>query len=419
MKFTFLKKHFFSIFLVIILLVSFWILNHFLVDQIAYIYNQANIYEKEIQQNNQVTLKKEVLNGNEQDNYIVHLGYFGSFLAGTVGLLVSIITVIMLFITFKLEKDRVKMQRFEDRFFKLIEIHRENVNSMRIYHKQYENQKNKIIIISKSDESREILLAFREVNNNIKKINNIFECKKEREILNGEDQGSKAILSIYREMMSIYDLLDNKLFVLDELSKEEKLGVSFIILFFGFGKRSNNITRTYLNFISKKIDLESLRDFFNKNEVRKKISENAPINFKSVGGHQTRLGHYFRNLFFCVKEVHCNKFLSVTEKKEYMKYLRVQLNTYEQILLLANSLTVLGKDWEEYIVIYRLVKNIPFNMIPLDKFDINSHIINLCNKYEKDIKSFYNISSKNYAKNYFEFSKHDIEYTSRERPTIS
>lgn len=92
-----------------------------------------------------------------------------------------------------------------------------------------------------------------------------------------------------------------------------------------------------------------------------------------------------------------------------MKYLRVQLNTYEQILLLANSLTVLGKDWDEYIIIYKLIRNIPYNMLSKSQFDIEAHILSLCNTHKESIKLFYNEDFEKYAKNYFEYSKHKIK----------
>ena len=69
--------------------------------------------------NNSVDIiKNDVITAsNQQDNYIVHLGYIGNYLTGTVGLGISIITLLLIFITFHNEKRKIDSQRFEDHFF--------------------------------------------------------------------------------------------------------------------------------------------------------------------------------------------------------------------------------------------------------------------------------------------------------------
>lgn len=307
---------------------------------------------------------------NQQDSYIIHLGYLGSFLQGSIGLIVSVVIMFSVLLTFMIERNRISSQRLEDRFFKLLEIHRENVKGMRISHKG-------------------------------------FDCNNE----NGFDIGDKAVLSIFRELFSInsyvYKEVDKKFFTKHLLTQKERLQLSYIILFFGFGRRSNNVVCRYLSFLSYKIDLDKLKEKFTDNDCRKEISKLAPIKYKSIGGHQTRLGHYFRNLFFCVKRIDNDETLTFEEKLEYIKHLRVQLNTYEQILLLVNSLTFLGVEWEKYIVLYQLVKNIPYGMLD-DKKELNveRHIAELCKKYQKDIFKYYKRDWESFSELYFEYEEY-------------
>lgn len=96
--------------------------------------------------------------------------------------------------------------------------------------------------------------------------------------------------------------------------------------------------------------------------------------YKYYGGHQFKLGHYYRHLFQSVKYINEQKILRYTEKYEYIKTLRAQLSTPEQYLLFFDSISVIGRDWElNYIrekpniyelnkcliTKYNLIKNIP------------------------------------------------------------
>jgi hypothetical protein len=98
---------------------------------------------------------------------------------------------------------------------------------------------------------------------------------------------------------------------------------------------------------------------------------------KYYGGHQHRLGHYFRHLFQSYKYLNYHPDLTDKEKYFYGKTLRAQLSTYEQALLFINSISNLGMKWEltpevnlktaskedvnksKLITRYNLIKNLP------------------------------------------------------------
>ena len=72
-----------------------------------------------------------------------------------------------------------------------------------------------------------------------------------------------------------------------------------------------------------------------------------PSNFiKFYGGHQYKIGHYFRHLFLTFTFINEQNFLSRKEKYFYAKLLRAQLSTSEQGLLFINSLSTLGLVWD-------------------------------------------------------------------------
>ena len=99
--------------------------------------------------------------------------------------------------------------------------------------------------------------------------------------------------------------------------------------------------------------------------------------YKYYGGHQFKLGHYYRHLFQSVKYINENKILSFSEKYNYIKILRAQLSTPEQYLLFFNSISIAGRAWEfdqisdnlyenvncYFISKFNLIKNIPDTFI--------------------------------------------------------
>ena len=61
-------------------------------------------------------------NLNAADQYIVNLGYFGSFLAGTLGLIFGFLSLIFLVFTFLNQSRKNEVSDIENRIFKLIEL---------------------------------------------------------------------------------------------------------------------------------------------------------------------------------------------------------------------------------------------------------------------------------------------------------
>ena len=111
------------------------------------------------------------------------------------------------------------------------------------------------------------------------------------------------------------------------------------------------------------------------------IAQELKINYsheKYYGGHQHRLGHYFRHLFQSYKFLSRQTHISFEKRYFYGKTLRAQLSTYEQFLLFINSLSSLGMKWQytaelefdapsknlqledfKFITRYQLIKNLP------------------------------------------------------------
>lgn len=117
-------------------------------------------------------------------------------------------------------------------------------------------------------------------------------------------------------------------------------------------------------------------------------------------GHHFQLGHYFRHLFQSFKFLSSQSFLSKESKYNYAKILRAQLSTYEQLLLMFNSVSSLGMKWEyqaslpktsenleledfKFITRYHLIKNLPGSQF--FEYNYRSFYPNVDYEYKEDI----------------------------------
>ena len=337
---------------------------------------------------------------NQQDSYIIHLGYLGSFLQGSIGLIVSIVIMFTVFITFSIERKRVNTQRLEDRFYHLLMMHNENVKSMNIDYNggRLENSKAILNIFRELEVIVKILKIKVFMENKIKKIFQLSFSERENSLLSimFSYEGDYKIFKKNKEICSRANSIIYE--------------VSFLIMFIGCGERSSKILKNYLLKFDDILDSEQVIKMFSDENFRDKIKENYKFKYKLFGGHQSRLGHYYRNMFHVVKFIDSNSNLFFEEKVSYIKNFRVQLNTFEQALLMVNCKSDFGKDWEGYIVKYKLVKNIPKDFFGSDYwFDLESEVRKIATEYKAFIKKECKQDVNSFMISYFEFSKHGLK----------
>lgn len=311
---------------------------------------------------------------DEKSEYIENIGYLGSFLSGATALVIVCLTALAVYFsnrTYKQEIERVQQQRFEDHFFHLLEIHRENVKMIEIEHKSFDFRK----------------------------------------IEKGAYTSVKAILKMFRELMVMINAIDF------EENSVRKASLVYLCFYYGFGGRSGKILMEQLSkttaneneieqlkcifcdqsehrkkikvfkedyqvlsnkAILRKTILDSRINKLYESMPRKKLSDKAEIKYKAGGGHQTRLDHYFTNLLFCFDLIaEQNKHMGISDLEIYRKELISQLNVYEKILLIFHSNTIIGKDFKKYVLEYDLKKYIPEGMLKKEEFDMHQYFIEL------------------------------------------
>lgn len=327
-------------------------------------------------------------------NYEV-TGQFGDFVGGVIGTFFALAGTFLIYLTFKEQSEENKRAAFEATFFEMIRLHRENVSELR-YKKyssdNYESYENRQV-------SRVIFQEFIECYRDVKKFSN-------------SRDPSDYITPKYLERIRKIITKNNSKINAIELAR---IDIAYCMVFYGVGTEGEIVLRKlfqkkynpkyyfkllyYIKLKPKKSnkerfdnweqarnsDLKQLHGlieelYLNRSTPEKStnLSQTAS-DFKMhmsyekyYGGHQFRLGHYFRHLYQSYKYLNESAFLSENQKYAYGKMYRAQLSTYEQALLFVNSISSIGMKWEftpegsgsdenpsKLITKFHLIKNLP------------------------------------------------------------
>jgi len=248
------------------------------------------------------------------------------------GLLADIFTffsAILLFLIFKHNTDTSAKSAFESKFFEMIKYHRENVNECLYLTPDSDKKKyykGKMVFIKIHLEIETLIEEIRPYfNSNKPEI--FYKSKKELNL----DLENK--------------LIKNRRIDINEFNL---FNIAYLVVFFGVTKRGLAILEKLL---SNKYNINFYQPILQscvKKPVKytkyykmwevdkpgwilkyKKEKKVQPKYIKYYGGHQIRLGHYFRHLFQSVNYVNridLSKF-KYRNRYEYVKLLRAQLST--------------------------------------------------------------------------------------------
>jgi hypothetical protein len=242
---------------------------------------------------------------------------FGALAGGVAGSLFALAGFMLLYETLKKQREMFRVQQFETRFFQMLQLHRDNVHEM--VHCSPRKQKN----ISGRRVFLEVLDQFNEALRALK-----------------QSQKYKTI------------------------PIEKLISISYLATFFGVGGKTQFSLIPRLQEVAGE-EANNIKEYLRSNPG-KTINED-----QYLGGHLSRLGHYYRHLYHCVRYVDEQSFLQDEDKRQYMKMLRAQLSNEEQICLFLNALSPLGKKaWaspkarghgpeSSLIMRYKMIKNIP------------------------------------------------------------
>ena len=332
-------------------------------------------------------------------------GQFGDFIGGVVGTIFSGLGFYFLYLTLvdqrisisnqndaiTNQKDAFEKERFEAKFFDLIKLHRDNII----------DEKYNIYI-----DGEKIALEGRKVFNAIYK--EFQECLAEVKRFCKIYDSSNCVKHDYKIKLNQIKKANNLQTTVEELAL---IDIAYTILFYGIGregqilvkqkflkkynddfcfklirfmqlKPSKKFTTEYSSWVKfknykisdLKIAFEEIFKNRNKEHFQYIIDGNNMVDnyskIKYYGGHQHRLGHYYRHLFQTYKFLFLQNSINDEEKYFYGKTLRAQLSNYEQALLFVNSISSLGYKWEldcdyskdskpmRLITYFQLIKNV-------------------------------------------------------------
>lgn len=231
--------------------------------------------------------------------------HYGSFIGGYFGTFFSFLSIVVLFITLKNQRESSEIEKFENKYFQLIKLHRENV----------------------------------------------------QEITTGGTRGRKVFVLLLREFRFIIQILEREL----DLTLQKKLDIAYHVLHYGVGPNSSRILMNTLRSYSEEM-ARKVVEIFELELLKNNRAVNNRVNYVLFEGHQSRLSHYYRHLYQTVKYVHSQKNIN---KYDYVKILRAQLSNHELALLFLNSCSSLGQNWRSEGIIerYGLIKNLPKDFI--------------------------------------------------------
>lgn len=360
---------------------------------------------------------------------------FGTFINGLFGTIISLLSCILIYITFDSQRrssrddeqrQRIFFQteRFESRFFEMIKSNREMVFQMEYeipdeytpvdsQLKKHNGNKHHFIVVRGQ---KVFVQMYKQIRQALEECNWLLnEYKDTSSLFKNEEVENKELnlLSTY------YEAKNESLFF-----RIHWINIVYLCVFFGLsedGQKSlNRILKEKYNpeLVDKIISTLKIKpvkwsDFWGSYCKQKEQSfvslKNGHIPFegrkyeKYYGGHIHRLGHYFRNTFTIYNFINTRNFLNFQQKYSYAKQFRSQFSTYEHALFFYNSLSSLGRIWDidankneeksdeqeinlpnkQLITKYNLVKNLPSefvldlpisNYYPLVEFELGNMI---------------------------------------------
>jgi Putative phage abortive infection protein len=243
-----------------------------------------------------------------------------------------------------------------------------NIQQREQFEKTLENQKNdqkeqERIWLAEQFESRffELLRFHRE---------NMAEITLDKNI-----KGREAFVHFYDYFEKLYHNIEKNFLNYHSPQSPDRLTYfAYTIYFHGFNNNEYANFANKLNPLERNAIEESIRSF------RGPILEQQSIKkfgYKVDDGVYKWLGHYYRHIYYTAKFVvdrepifdDLNK--ENATKLEYMKILRSQLTSHEQIMLYYNAMAWFPDKWKEYFIDFKLIKNLP---LPLASFGVKPTI---------------------------------------------
>lgn len=284
----------------------------------------------------------QVLPKPSKTNSISYPNEFGDAFGGILNPLVAFLAAGLTFLAFWIQydankkqqkaqeqqRDDIKRERFESRFYEMLRLHKENVSEIDVGGKVNGRK----AFMRMFYEFKFIYIAFYEV------------YFKNQQSFQFRCTPSQLLELAYKTFFhGIGANSDSKVLQMSE--KKYHMLILAVHDYLSILESSNRLTVTfYIDGSTKRYDLKRI--------------------YKPFDGHETKLAHYYRHMYQMVKYVITEKdsLLSREERYGYLKMLRAQLSNHEHLMLYYNSFAY-GRVWvdERLFSTWRMLRNIPLS----------------------------------------------------------
>jgi len=281
------------------------------------------------------------------------IGAVGAFLGGVLGPLFALLVGVFTFLAFYVQfvanrkiQEQFEVQQFENQFYKMLDLHKANVDELKIPY--IERFSKKIQILNEDDVDAELDSRLRYV------------------------EGRKAFVDMVEEF---HDILTQVLWDSRRSNYKDSVKWHYAYKIFFWGLYSDFANSNDLNKEDKdqiKSHLGAQQLFFKKDSEEGKRNRLKP-RFVPYQGHESHLAHYYRHLFQTVKYVVRTKeagVINYKQARQYLRILRAQLSNAEQQMLYYNYICGFGKEWDRlgkrnnrFFTRYRMIHNIPVDRV--------------------------------------------------------
>lgn len=292
-------------------------------------------------------------------------GEIGDTIGGITAPFIGLVSAILVYLALKAQieanlqvSSQFQLQKFENQFYEMIRLHKENVNEMSI--KGYDKE---IVEFCKYT--------------NVEKDLYEKESFSEQEVKN-YISGRKVFVTMITELKAVYEMFCAKI---PENENYQIFDLSYFVFFDGldsferflgeeFEKEESIYKDSCFNELLHQLKIARRNHTETSGKANNFFNIKLHFKYKPFSGHQSRLGHYYRHLFQTVKFVvnYDGEVLNYSDKRNYLRILRAQLSNHEQLMLFYNWYSGYGLKWEQkvgnhFFTDYRMIHNIPVNLI--------------------------------------------------------
>jgi hypothetical protein len=280
-------------------------------------------------------------------------GFIGDTIGGLMNPFIAISGVLLTFLAFFIQfkanrlqqrmfrdeldeqKNQFQKSQFENQFYEMLRLHKENVNEFEL----------KLIIYTEYKS----------------------ESIKNEEIV----KGRRVFKYLIKEFELCYHATKQ---CFPQNPIKTRINQAYGVFFHGLNEVKNLNRELFKTLGGVQVNHESDNFRYLNTNVKKTlgIEWQDELHYPLFNGYSYQLAHYYRHLFQTVKFIVNQKenLLTYEEKRKYLRILRAQLSNQEQVMLFYNWFSDFGRQWEnvenKFFTDYRMIHNIYQSIILSD-----------------------------------------------------